>query len=121
LDAALLRPGRFDYKLEVRRPNLHGCKTILEIATREMPLFSDVDLFTLAEAVMGYSAAEITFVAKEAAMSALRRNVDIKAVLRDEDDSFDFSDIVIKQADFFNAVMILKWHSKYVNKTYSIK
>jgi transitional endoplasmic reticulum ATPase len=121
LDAALLRPGRFDYKLEVRRPNLHGCKTILEIATREMPLFSDVDLFTLAEAVMGYSAAEITFVAKEAAMSALRRNVDIKAILREEDDSSDFSDIVIKQADFFNAVMILKWHSKYVNKTYSIK
>jgi transitional endoplasmic reticulum ATPase len=121
LDAALLRPGRFDYKLEVRRPNLHGCKTILEIACREMPLAPDVNLFPLAEAVMGYSAAEITFVAREAAMSAMRRTVDIKAVLRGETTTVDLSNLVVKQSDFVNALMIVKWHSKYVNKTYSLK
>jgi SpoVK/Ycf46/Vps4 family AAA+-type ATPase len=86
-----------------------------------MPLAPDVNLFPLAEAVMGYSAAEITFVAREAAMSAMRRTVDIKAVLRGETTTVDLSNLVVKQSDFVNALMIVKWHSKYVNKTYSLK
>ncbi len=44
LDAALLRPGRFDYKLEIRKPHLPGCKRVLEIATR-ICLADEVDLF----------------------------------------------------------------------------
>jgi transitional endoplasmic reticulum ATPase len=121
LDPALLRPGRFDYKLEVRRPNLYGCKKILEIATRDMPLDKDVDLFAFAEIVLGYSAAEITFIAREAALVALRRSVDVKSVIKEDETEKDYSHIIVKRADFLSALVTLKKYYKYTNKTYTLK
>ncbi len=121
LDPALLRPGRFDYKLEVRRPSLHGCKKILEIVTRGMPMADDVDLFSFSEAIIGFSAAEIAFIAKEAAMIAIRRTIDIKSIIRGDYVSNDFSGISIKRTDFFGAIVTLKKNLKYSNKTYSLK
>jgi len=121
LDSALLRPGRFDYILEVKKPNLPGCKKVLDIATRGMPLADDVDLFSFAESVVGYSAAQITFIAKEAAMVALRRTIDIKSIITEDKIVTDFSHIEVKRSDFLSALIILKWNSKYVNKTYSLK
>ena len=121
LDPALLRPGRFDYKVEVKKPNLPACKKVLEIATRGMPLAKDIDLFTFAESVVGFSAAEITFIAKEAAMSAIRRTIDIKSIINDDYTSSDFSHIEIISPDFFNALLILKANAKYGNKMYSLK
>lgn len=121
LDSALLRPGRFDFKIEVKKPNLPGCKKILEIATRGMPLAEDVDLFVFAESVVGYSGAEITFIAKEAAMAALKRSIDVKAVLNVENAEIDYSQIQVNLSDFFNALLSIKWNSKYINKTYTLK
>lgn len=121
LDTALLRPGRFDYILEVKKPNLPGCKKVLDIATKGMPLADDVDLFSFAESVVGYSAAQITFIAKEAAMVALRRTIDIKSIITEDKIVKDFSHVEVKRSDFLSALIILKWNSKYVNKTYSLK
>lgn len=121
LDAALLRPGRFDYKLEIRKPTLPGCKRVLEIATRDMPLADDVDLFSFSESVVGYSAAEIVFLAKEAAMVALRKAVENKQVTLDHGDDTDYSFIKITMADFTHALHLLKWQRRYVNITYSLK
>jgi len=121
LDAALLRPGRFDYKLEIKKPNLPGCKKVLEIATRDMPLADDVDLFAYAESVAGYSAAEITFLAKEAAMVRLRKTLEAKEIDMDTNDDADYSFIKITMADFRAALHILKWNRSYVNITYSLK
>lgn len=121
LDPAFMRPGRFDYKLEVRKPNLVGCKKVLEIATRNMPLANDVNLLTFAEKVIGYSAAEITFLAKEAALVALRRAIDIRAAVEDPDSVPDFSKLEVKKDDFFTALIILKKNAHYVSKTYSLK
>lgn len=121
LDPAFMRPGRFDYKLEVRKPNLVGCKKVLEIATRNMPLADDVNLLAFAEAVIGYSAAEITFLAKEAALVALRRAIDIKTAIDDPESITDFSNLIVKKSDFYTALIILKKNTRYVNKTYSLK
>ncbi len=121
LDAALLRPGRFDYKLEIRKPNLPGCKRVLEIATRDMPLAEDVDLFAFSESVIGYSAAEITFLAKEAAMVALRKAVESNAISMDHHGETDFSFLKITMSDLKAALHLLKWHRRYVNLSYSLK
>ncbi len=121
LDAALLRPGRFDYKLEIKRPNLPGCKRVLEIATRDMPFEDDVDLFSFSESVVGYSAAEITFLAKEAAMVALRKAVETKAISMEEAAGEDYSFLRITMSDLKSALHLLKWQRRYVNLTYSLK
>jgi len=121
LDAALLRPGRFDYKLEIKKPNLPGCKRVLEIATRGMPLADDVDLFAYSELVVGYSAAEITFLAKEAAMVALRKAMDAQTISLNDDNQTDFTFIRITMSDFQAALHKLKWHRRYVNISYSLK
>jgi len=121
LDAALLRPGRFDYKLEIRKPNLPGCKRVLEIATRDMPLADDVDLFAYSEAVAGYSAAEITFLAKEAAMVRLRKAIENGEVSLEAENSEDYSKLKITMTDFQAALHMLKWHRRYVNLSYSLK
>jgi len=121
LDPALLRPGRFDYKLEVKAPNLLACKKILEIATVGMPLANDVDFFTFAESIIGFSAADIVFIAKEAALIAVRRNVDINSIIMDEEIEFDFNKVQVKQSDFYGALIVLKRNAKYTSKTYSLK
>jgi len=121
LDAALLRPGRFDYKLEIKKPNLPGCKRVLEIATRGMPLADDVDLFAYSEAVVGYSAAEITFLAKEAAMVRLRKAIETKTISMEDGEDPDLSGMKITMSDLNAALHMLKWHRRYVNITYSLK
>jgi transitional endoplasmic reticulum ATPase len=121
LDAALLRPGRFDYKLEIKKPNLPGCKRVLDIATRGMPIADDVDLFTFSESVVGYSAAEITFLVREAAMVALRKGVANRTISLDDDTQSDYSFLRITMPDFETALHMLKWHRRYVNLTYSLK
>lgn len=122
LDAALLRPGRFDYKLEIKKPNLPACKKIIEIATRNMPLADDVDLFSFSESAVGYSAAEITFLAKEAAMVRLRKAIEAKQFSLDDDSAEeDYSFLQVTMADFNSALHTLKWQRHYVNITYSLK
>lgn len=121
LDAALLRPGRFDYKLEIKKPNLPGCKRVLEIATKGMPLADDVDLFAFSESVVGYSAAEITFLVKEAAMVVLRKAVANRTISLEDDNQTDYSFLKIGATDFDTALHMLKWHRRYVNLTYSLK
>jgi transitional endoplasmic reticulum ATPase len=121
LDTALLRPGRFDYKLEIKKPNLPACKKVIEIATRGMPLADDVDLFAFSEAAVGYSAAEITFLAKEAAMVRLRKALEANQISMNENSDEDLSFLKIDMSDFNSALHILKWNRRYVNLTYSLK
>lgn len=73
LDPALRRGGRFDREIEIGVPNKQARKEILQIHTRNMPLEKDVDLDHLSEITHGYVGADISALAKEAAMYALRR------------------------------------------------
>jgi len=73
LDPAIRRPGRFDREIVIGVPDRNGRKEILQIHTRGMPLAKDVDLDALANITHGFVGADLESLAKEAAMSALRR------------------------------------------------
>src|SRR5687767_10875843 len=73
LDPALLRPGRFDRRVVVSRPDVRGREGILHVHTRKIPLSEDVDVFTLARATPGFSGADLANLVNEAALLAARR------------------------------------------------
>jgi len=73
VDPALRRPGRFDREIEIPVPDRVGRLEILKIHTRSMPMEKDVDLKWLSDITYGYVGADLWALAKEAAMSALRR------------------------------------------------
>lgn len=73
LDPAIRRPGRFDREIEIGVPDRDGRKEILQIHTRGMPLAKDVDLDRYASITHGFVGADLEALAKEAAMSALRK------------------------------------------------
>ncbi|HEC63635.1 MAG TPA: ATP-dependent metallopeptidase FtsH/Yme1/Tma family protein, partial [Candidatus Acetothermia bacterium] len=72
LDPALLRPGRFDRKIVVPRPDLHGREAILKIHTRNKRLAPDVDLALLARRTPGFVGADLENLCNEAALLAAR-------------------------------------------------
>jgi cell division protease FtsH len=74
LDPALLRPGRFDRRVVVPRPDLKGRLDILKIHTRRVPLEDDVDLETLARGTPGFVGADLQNLVNEAALLAARRD-----------------------------------------------
>ena len=73
LDPALRRPGRLDREIEIGVPDRKGRKEILQIHTRGMPLAKDVNIDELADVTHGFVGADLAALAREAAMSALRR------------------------------------------------
>ncbi|MBA7608221.1 ATP-dependent zinc metalloprotease FtsH [subsurface metagenome] len=73
LDPAIRRPGRFDREIEIGVPDRDGRKEILQIHTRGMPLAKNIDLDHYANITHGFVGADLEALAKEAAMSALRR------------------------------------------------
>ena len=73
LDAALLRPGRFDRRVTVPAPDKEGRRKILEVHTRSLPLDTDVDLDHVAAITPGMVGADIANLANEAALLAARR------------------------------------------------
>lgn len=74
LDPALLRPGRFDRRVVLDRPDMAGRKAILEVHARGKPLGDDVDLGIVAKGTPGFSGADIENLVNEAAILAARRN-----------------------------------------------
>jgi len=76
LDSALLRPGRFDRRVVIDRPELPARRSILDVHTRGKPLAADVDLDEVARNTPGFSGADLANLANEAALAATRRGVD---------------------------------------------
>jgi cell division protease FtsH len=74
LDPALLRPGRFDRRVILDRPDIKGRKAILEVHVRGKPLAREVDLGVLARQTPGFVGADIENLVNEAAILAARRN-----------------------------------------------
>jgi len=74
LDPALLRPGRFDRRVVVARPDVRGREEILRVHTRKIPLNDDVDLSVLARGTPGFSGADLANLVNEAALNAARQN-----------------------------------------------
>jgi cell division protease FtsH len=74
LDPALLRPGRFDRRVVVDRPDLRGREQILKVHTRQTPLAENVDLSVIARGTPGFSGADLANLVNEAALNAARFN-----------------------------------------------
>ena len=74
LDPALLRPGRFDRRVVVPRPDVKGREGILQVHTRKVPVGSDVDIAVLARSTPGFAGADLENLVNEAALLAARNN-----------------------------------------------
>jgi cell division protease FtsH len=76
LDPALLRPGRFDRRIQVERPDVRGREGILKVHSRHIPLGADVELMLVARGTPGFSGADLENLVNEAALIAARRDHD---------------------------------------------
>ncbi len=74
LDPALLRPGRFDRRVVVSRPDVRGREGILKVHTRKIPLGDDVDISIVARGTPGFTGADLANLVNEAALNAARYN-----------------------------------------------
>ena len=74
LDPAILRPGRFDRKVSVGRPDVEGRKEILDVHAKGKPLGDDVDLFQVAQTTAGFTGADLENLLNEAAILAAKNN-----------------------------------------------
>jgi transitional endoplasmic reticulum ATPase len=109
IDPALRRGGRFDREIEIGVPDQKGRKQILQIHTRNMPLEKDVDLSQLASITYGFVGADLEALAKEAAMSALRRvlpGISWKKTTELPPDVFE--KLKVKKQDFRNALKMVE-------------
>ncbi len=80
LDPAILRPGRFDRRITVPRPDVRGREEILRVHAKRTPLSPDVDLETLARGTPGFSGADLENLVNEAALLAARQDKDALAM-----------------------------------------
>lgn len=74
LDPAILRPGRFDRKVSVGRPDVKGRKEILDVHAKGKPLGDDVDLYQVAQTTAGFTGADLENLLNEAAILAAKNN-----------------------------------------------
>ena len=80
IDAALLRPGRFDRLLYLAPPDTEARKSIFQIHTKAMPLSPEIDLGQFAEMTEGYSGADVAAVCQQAALIALESNENVERI-----------------------------------------
>ncbi|MEX2661496.1 MAG: ATP-dependent zinc metalloprotease FtsH [Vicinamibacterales bacterium] len=85
LDPALLRPGRFDRRIVVNRPDVKGREGIFAVHTKKIPLADDVNIHVMARGTSGFSGADIANLVNEAALNAARYN---QKVVRMQDFEF---------------------------------
>ncbi len=101
LDPALLRPGRFDRRVIVNRPDVKGREGILVVHTRKIPLGEDVDISVIARGTPGFTGADLANLVNEAALNAARYSKKVVAML-----DFEWAkDKVLMGAERKSAVM----------------
>ena len=76
LDPAIFRPGRFDRRITVNRPDVRGREAILRVHTKRVPLAPDVDMETIARGTPGFAGADLENLVNEAALLAARQDKD---------------------------------------------
>lgn len=109
LDPALRRPGRFDRELVIGVPQYEGRLKILKIHTRNMPMNKEVSLEKIAEVTHGFVGADLSSLAKEAAMNVLRKILpDIKSLTDEEISEEILSKLIISMDDFKEALKVVR-------------
>ncbi|MBR9701256.1 AAA family ATPase [Candidatus Woesearchaeota archaeon] len=114
LDPALRRPGRFDREIDIAVPQAPSRETILKIHTRNMPLEekgkAKVNLTKIAEITHGFVGADLSALAKEAAMIVLRKVIPNISFSEDEDElpAELLEKLIITQEDFMEALKVVR-------------
>ena len=109
IDPALRRPGRFDREVEISVPDKDGRLAILKIHTRGMPLTKNVSLEELARKTHGFVGADVSSLAKEAAMNVLRRNIHKFNLEEDKEIPIEvLSELLVSKKDFDEALKIVR-------------
>ena len=109
IDPALRRPGRFDREIEIGVPDRAGRLDILKIHTRNMPLAKDVEIEKLADVTHGFVGADLAALAKEAAMSVIRRLVpDLKWKEGEPLPKELLEKLIVTMKDFKNALNLVR-------------
>ncbi len=109
LDHALRRPGRFDREIEIGVPNKQGRLDVLKIHTRNMPLAKNVDLGALADVTYGFVGADLSALAKEAAMVLLRKVLpELKLKEEESIPKEVLEKLMITQDDFKEALRVVR-------------
>ncbi|WP_230530173.1 CDC48 family AAA ATPase [Microvirga roseola] len=103
IDEALRRPGRFDREIVIGVPDETGRREVLAIHTRGMPCSEDVDLDEIARTTYGFVGADLSALAREAAMDSLRRILP-KVNLKDGIPGEVLENLRVSRADFMNAM-----------------
>ncbi len=109
IDPALRRPGRFDRELELRAPDNKGRLQILKIHTRGMPLTKDVNIEDISRVTHGFVGADLSSLAKEAAMVVLRRLLP-KLDLKEEEEIPEevLKELKVRKKDFDEALKVVR-------------
>jgi len=110
VDPAILRPGRFDRLIYVPEPDEQSRVEILKIYTKNMPLSKDVDVTHLSVLTKNYSGADIDALCREAAMHALRKDVNAKEVTL-----MDFQEALKQMAPSVTPDME-KWYKRFMQQ-----
>jgi transitional endoplasmic reticulum ATPase len=104
VDTALLRPGRFDFLVEMPRPDATVRRAILDVLTRKMPLGTDVDLAALASESEGWVGADLEGLCHKASMLAIREFLEqaqaAEAAQGQKEGNYDFADLFIARRHF---------------------
>jgi transitional endoplasmic reticulum ATPase len=109
IDPALRRPGRFDREVSISVPDKNGRLNILKIHTRNMPLAEDVKLSILAAKTHGFVGADLSALAKEAAMNVLRKLLPELKLEEDEPIPQEVLEkIRVKMVDFEDALKVVR-------------
>ncbi len=109
IDPALRRPGRFDREVEIRAPDKKGRLQVLKIHTRGMPLTKDVNLEAIAGVTHGFVGADLSALAKEAAMVVLRRVLPKLELKEGDEIPEDFlKDLIVRKKDFDEALKVVR-------------
>jgi transitional endoplasmic reticulum ATPase len=106
IDPALRRGGRFDREIEIGVPGEAGRREILDVHTRNMPLDDDIRVGRLAERTHGFTGADLASVAKEAAMSSLRRarREGTESAETNPETAIAAADLTVTRSDFDSAL-----------------
>jgi len=115
IDPAVLRPGRFDRLIYVPPPDEKARLEIFKIYTKNMPLTADVNLEELAKATKNYSGADIEALCREAALNAIRRDINAKEVTK-----ADFEKALTRVGPTVSAEME-KWYKSFLKQVRRIE
>jgi len=109
LDPALRRPGRFDREINIGVPDQKGRLEILKIHTRNMPLEKDVKLKDLAKVTYGFVGADLSALAKEAAMNVVRKIIPDLKLIKEQAIPNDLLDkLIITSEDFKYSLKVVR-------------